>query len=445
MTGAAERTVATALAGSFLTGEWTREGLLQSGTITLGRRSRWLPRVVAEVLSLYRDAPADRPRELATVVMATDGFQAAAAAARRHQSLPLRVARQLAAPTRMAASRWPVARLDTVADLANLLDLTVGQLAWYADTAGMQRRTSTRALQLYRYRWLERPGRMPRLLEVPRPRLRRVQRLVLDRIIGVIPAHAAAHGFVPGRNAQTGAAVHVGAAVVIVLDLAGFFAAVSAARIYGILRVAGYPEPVAHLITGLCTTATPIGVLSAMPSAGSIDDRYRLRPALAAPHLPQGAPTSPQLANLAAYRLDCRLAGLAAARGANYTRYADDLVLSGDPGVGRQAEPIVGGVRRIAADEGFRLNDSKTRVQRRGGRQTVTGIVVNARPNVARGEYERLRATLHNAARTGASAQNRSAHPHFKAHLLGRIAWVEALNPGRGRRLRADFDRIDWT
>ncbi|MBA2390345.1 MAG: RNA-directed DNA polymerase [Geodermatophilaceae bacterium] len=345
----------------------------------------------------------------------------------------------------MAGSRWPVATVDDLADLAGLLDLSMGHLGWYADPAGMQRRNRVPALQLYRYRWLDRPGRAPRLLEVLKPRLRRAQRMLLDRIVGLVPAHAAAHGFVAGRSARTGAAPHVGTDVVIGLDLAGFFGSVSAHRIYGILRVAGYPEAVAHIVTGLCTTATPIAVLGTMPPGGPVDDRYALRRALTTPHLPQGAPTSPQLANLSAYRLDCRLAGLAAAVGATYTRYADDLSLSGGPEVARQTARIVGGVRRIVSDEGFRLNEGKTRVQPRAGRQTVTGIVVNERANAARADYDRLRAILHNAARTGAQGQNRGGHRDFRSHLLGRIAWVEALNPARGRRLRADFDRIDWT
>lgn len=495
MTGRDERHVASALAGAFLAGDWTLPGLIQRGGTTLGRRPRWLRRVVIEVLSLYHRPPRDRPRELATVVRATEAFQGAVTAARRREGPPMLVVRILAEPTEMAPGRWPVARLDTVLDLAALLGLDVGHLAWYADTAGMQRRSRAPALQLYRYRWLERAGRVPRLLEVPRPRLRRAQRTLLDQVVSRIPAHPAAHGFVPGRSAHSGASLHVGVDVVLGLDLAGFFASVAAARIYGILRTAGYPEAVAHLITGLCTTSTPIAVLGAMPNrgptdsptlpsgstdpttpaagpadaappnggptdpaiptegpadratpvGGSADDRYALRRALATPHLPQGAPTSPQLANLSAYRLDCRLTGLAAAVGATYTRYADDLTFSGGPEVARRAARIVGAVGRIVAAEGFRPNEGKTRVQRRAGRQTVTGIVVNERTNTTRADYERLRAILHNTASTGAAAQNREGHPDFRAHLLGRVAWVEALNPGRGRRLRADLDRIDWT
>lgn len=440
MTGRGERSVATALAGAFLAGDWTAEGLWERGTTTLGRRPRWLVRLVPEVLSLYRDPPTDRARELAAVIAAATG--PALAAARRDER-PERVVRWIAEPAAMAPRRWPVAPVATVADLADLLDLPVGHLLWYADTSGMQRRARVPALHLYRYRWLTRLGRTPRLLEVPRPRLRRVQRIVLDRIAGLVPTHPAVHGFVRGRSCVSGAQRHVGAAVVIGMDLAGFFAAVGAPRVYGILRTAGYPEAVAHLLTGLGTTATPIAVLTAMPPGGEAVDRFALRQGLAAPHLPQGAPTSPQWANLTAYRLDCRIAGLAAASGVTYTRYADDLTLSGRlrrP----QASRLVDAVRRIAREEGFRLNEAKTRIQPRATRQLVTGIVVNDRRNAPREDYDALRAILHNAARTGAAAQNQLGHPDFRAHLLGRIGWIEGLNPGRGRRLRADFDRVDW-
>ena len=89
------------------------------------------------------------------------------------------------------------------------------------------------------------------------------------------------------------------------LDLEDFFASVSAARVYGIFRAAGYPEPVAHTLTGLCTNV--------VPAAESVPGDFRLARRLATPHLPQGAPTSPALANLVAFHLDVRLSGLAGA------------------------------------------------------------------------------------------------------------------------------------
>lgn len=93
-------------------------------------------------------------------------------------------------------------------------------------------------------------------------------------------------------------------------------------------------------------------------------------------HLPQGGPTSPALANLVCFHLDARLSGYAKEADAHYTRYADDLTFSGSAALRRHAAPFVRGVGTIVADEGFALNPAKTRVEGRGDRQQVTGIVV---------------------------------------------------------------------
>ncbi len=74
----------------------------------------------------------------------------------------------------------------------------------------------------------------------------------------------------------------------------------------------------------------------------------------------------------------------------------------------------------------------------------MCGIVVNRHANLRRAEYDSLRAILHNAARDGPAAQDLDAHPDFRAHLLGRIAWVELLNPRRGGKLRRQFRQIAW-
>jgi RNA-directed DNA polymerase len=215
--------------------------------------------------------------------------------------------------------------------------------------------------------------------------------------------------------------------------------------VFGIFRTAGYPEPVALALTGLCTNAMPAGTWAAVPrptAADAVAAHHRLGRHLATPHLPQGAPSSPALANLSAYRLDRRLAGLAARLGARYSRYADDLVLSGD---GRLRAPGVRAfVAAIAAEEGFRVNVAKTNLTTRAGRQRVAGIVVNVHPNLARPEYDRLKAILHDAQRNGPAAANRAGHPAFRAHLQGRIAWLESLHPDRGARMRERFDRIAW-
>jgi retron-type reverse transcriptase len=208
--------------------------------------------------------------------------------------------------------------------------------------------------------------------------------------------------------------------VVLRLDLEDFFASVEAPRIYGIFRTAGYPESVAHSLTALVTNAAPEQVLAELPPSPD-PAQWRMQNRLRDSHLPQGAPTSPALANLCAFRLDVRLAGLATKLGATYTRYADDMVFSGDHRL-KRAAPLV---KQIATAEGFRVNERKTAFATRAGRQRVTGIVVNEKTNVAREEYDRLKAILH----SGAAGED-------PARLLGRISWVESLNPKRGAKLR---------
>jgi hypothetical protein len=124
---------------------------------------------------------------------------------------------------------------------------------------------------------------------------------------------------------------------------------------------------------------------------------------------------SPPLANLMAFRLDCRLRGLAKSANAVYTRYADDLAFSGGEEFSQVVERFSTHVAAVAIEEGFSVNHHKTRIQLQGARQRLAGIVVN---------------------REGIS--------DFRAHLEGRVGFVEMINREKGLRLREIFKRIDW-
>ena len=342
-------------------------------------------------------------------------------------------------PLEMAESPWPVPALASPKELAVWLGVDVPRLEAFADERGIARESQNERARHYRYTWIAKRTGGHRLLEAPKPRLRALQRLLLDDIVANIPPHDAAHGFRRGRSVAGFAAAHAGREVVIRIDLQAFFASVSRPRVAAIFRSAGYPDVIARMLAALCTHRTPRAVLAAAPSR-EWSELAQLRGA----HLPQGAPTSGALANLAAYGIDVRVAALAARLGATYTRYADDLVLSGDRALARAASSIVGRIGAIAHDEGFAVNFKKTRVMTAADRQRVTGLVVNAKVAVARHEVDRLRAILFNCARTGPAAQNRDGHADFRAHLLGRISWVSVIDPAKGVRLRALFDRIRW-
>ena len=346
--------------------------------------------LVGEVLLAYRDAPVDRPREVARFLRTTEGWRRATA-----DGAPLpHVVRWQPVATTLARHRYPGPPLPDWAAVARLLDVDQGELAWFADIRGLER-TATEALRHYRWRVVDHRGAV-RLLAAPKPRLKEVQRRLLRHVLTGIPVHESAHGCVPGRSVRTTVAPHAGAAVVLRMDLESFFASIPAGRIHGLLQgTAGLTEPVTHLITGLVTTVLPSAMWGQVrvPVGSDARDRHRrLGGRLAVPHLPQGAPTSPALANLVCYRLDRRLTGLASASGGTYTRYVDDLVFSGAPGLGRGR--FADQVTAIVADEGFRVNPGKTHAMSTSRRQAVLGTVANVRPTLARTERDALRALL---------------------------------------------------
>ncbi len=429
------RELGAALAAAFLAGAWTETAMFRRGAEVLQPRPPWMRRVVRRVLEAYPRPPADRPRELATFIVRTLERSAARPDVRRWRDFE----------TEMGRTRWPVPEITSPGALAERLELDAGQLMWLADARGLERGTPERRLRHYTYRWQPRRDGPPRPIARPKRRLKEIQRWILHEILDRIPHHDAAHGFVPGRSVRTHAALHVGRETVLRVDLEDFFASVPAGRVFGVFRTAGYPEAVAHTLTGLCVTVVPRAewaTIHAPREARQIDRHFRLGRRLAAPHLPQGAPTSPALASLAAQGLDRRLAGLAPTLGARYSRYADDLTFSGAASL--PTGVVTRAVSRIARDEGFGVAAGKTRVRRRSERQVVCGVVVNDRLNVPRAEYDRLKAILHDAERNGPEAADRTGAPDFRAHLQGRIAWVAQLHPDRGRRLRARFDAIDW-
>jgi RNA-directed DNA polymerase len=332
----------------------------------------------------------------------------------------------------------------TPGDLAKWLGVSITELDWFADCRQLNNRGDGR-LSHYHYRWIEkREGH--RLIESPKPRLKEIQRRILHEILQSVPTHWAAHGFVRGRSCVTYATPHVEKLMVLRMDLRNFFGSVPAARINALFKTLGYPAGAAKVLTGLCTNSPPSRVLRAIPSVGQ---RYVLplheRVQLERRHLPQGAPTSPALANLCALHLDSRINGLAQAIACDYTRYGDDIAISGGEELRRRVDKLSTLIAAIALEEGFEVNHRKTRAMHQSHRQVLTGIVVNRKLNVRRGIYDELKAILHNCAQEGVISQNLDEHGDFRAHLAGRIDYLGNLNPRKGEKLKAAFDRIEWS
>ena len=211
----------------------------------------------------------------------------------------------------------------------------------------------------------------------------------------------------------------------------------------GMFRAFGMQAEVARCLAALTSTQTHLEIVESRRPAGHRGQFAASRLYLPA-HLPQGAPTSPAIANIMAYRLDARLAGLATAAKIHYTRYADDLLFSGDESFGRHVKNFAATVGAIAIEQGFQVNHRKTRIQFASQRQTATGIVLNQHANIRRRDYDQLKAILFNCIRHGPASQNRQELANFKQHLSGRINWVAQVNPARAKKLLSLMEQIDW-
>ena len=317
--------------------------------------------------------------------------------------------------------------LDKPEQLAEALGVTVPELRWLAF-----HRDVAEKLHYRRFTIPKRDG-SERAIWAPMPKLKAAQRWILRNVLEPLPVHGASHGFLPHRSIKTNAQLHTNAKIVVKVDLRHFFPTVTFRRVKGVFRQAGYRDRIATLLALICTEA---------PREVVQDGDKEVFVALGPRCLPQGAPTSPALTNAVCYRMDRRMQGLAKKLGWRYTRYADDLTFSlpmkhkGKPKLGL----LLGSIGRIAADEGFRVHPRKTRVARTGGRQTVTGLVVNgeAGPRVPRRIRREIRAVLHNV---------KNGKPLHEGETLNRIAgyiaYVHMTDPDQGAKLRKELEALD--
>lgn len=328
------------------------------------------------------------------------------------------------AEERQAENELP--KLDKPKELAEALGVSIAELrrlAYHRDAA-------TR-LNYYRFEIPKRDG-SKRPIWAPHRRLKAAQRWILREVVERLPVHGAAHGFLHGRSTVTNAAVHRDAAILLKVDLKDFFPTVTFPRVKGVFRKAGYREQIATLLALLCTES---------PRQVTEVDGQSYYLSLGPRCLPQGAPTSPAITNTLCLRLDRRLQGLARKLGWRYTRYADDLTFSlpSDHKDKPRLGALLGGISRIAAAEGFVVHPDKTRVHRSGGRQQVTGLVVNGKggPRVPRDFKRAVRAAVHNLTHGKPLREGETL-----SSLAGRIAYIYMTDKKLGKQLLAALDKV---
>ena len=227
-----------------------------------------------------------------------------------------------------------------------------------------------------------------------------------------------AMGFAEGRSVVTNAEKHKGQNYVFNIDLKDFFPSIDQARVWKRLQLKpfNFPGEIANVLAGLCAMKTD-------EEDGTV--RYVL---------PQGAPTSPIITNMICGTLDRRLAGLARRFGLTYTRYADDISFSSMHNVYQVDGEFRKELRRIIEGQHFTINDKKTRLQKRGSRQEVTGIVVSDKINVTKDYVRSIRNILYIWDRYGITAAQNKFIPRYmadKGHLKKVVPDIVSVLSGK--------------
>lgn len=240
----------------------------------------------------------------------------------------------------------------------------------------------------------------------PNGPLKAVQRWILTNILDKLHTTPNCHGFARGSKLKHHAEQHNGANSILSLDIENFFPSISVAQITNVFRVAGYCSAAASMLARLCTY---LGAL------------------------PQGAPSSPKLANLTCSRMDRRLARFAAEREFVYTRYADDMSFSGaSAGALAKAKPFI---VHIIQDSGFRLNQGKTRLAGPGRALKITGLIVSSDGvGIGRQILRKMRARIHHV-HTGVDEVG-------VAGIQGWLDFISDVDPTRYRMLIKYIERL---
>ena len=252
-----------------------------------------------------------------------------------------------------------------------------------------------------------------RELMVPDCELRYHQHFILHNILYKIPVSEHACAYHKHRGLTDLAAPHVGHDTLIHMDIRDFFSSITEQMVFEILmEETGYPKAVAGFLSHLCCYKN---------------------------YLPQGACTSPALSNLCFKKCDEQIAMMARQHKLTYTRYSDDIYLSGND---VQSDEVIAEVKAIVQAHGFQLNKAKTKVLGPHQAQKVTAIVVNEKMQVSRAYRRQLRQELHYLKCYGPDAKHaRSADSYlsYLNRLLGQIGFVLYVDPANQEFQNAQF------
>jgi len=321
---------------------------------------------------------------------------------------------------RTALVKRGLPELMTLSDIASAMNLTTQDLVWLS-----YERSTADTDHYSRFEIPKRSGGS-RLISSPKPKMRIAQSWINGQILEKLTPSPYAYAFRPKTSIVDNAKQHVGKSVIVKLDIKDFFPSITFNRIRGYFEFLGYNPGVATVLALLCTDAPRVRItIRGRSQIVAVGDRS----------LPQGACTSPALANLIASRLDLRLVGLVQTFSGEwtYTRYADDLTFSTtdvNPSIGK----LIAAVTHIAKDENFEIKSEKTRIMRSPRRQSVTGLIVSEDVRIPKATIKNMRALFHNIETKGKNVVSEEMGKDSINVARGYWAYLYMVSPAQANK-----------
>jgi len=287
-----------------------------------------------------------------------------------------------------------------------------------------------------------------REIMVPNEKLKYVQRWLNYNILQKRSLSTACTGFRPDYSILKNAVVHSDSLAIYKIDLLRFFDTITDRRVFGLFKSFGYIDNLAFDLSKLCTQRHKKSYWSFVDEQNytELNDLRSSNP----PVLPQGAPTSPAIANLIATKMDERFLELSRLMDFRYTRYADDLTFSIIEG-GRF--PNINLIKKIITEEGFFINPLKIKLYKRGVKQYVTGLTVTNGTHVSKKYRKEIYTHLYFCQKHGPNdhlkhlfdREQGGRIPYgFQDWLLGKISFVFSIDNKEGTKMFKEFEKINW-
>ncbi len=257
-----------------------------------------------------------------------------------------------------------------------------------------------------------------RTITAPSKRLKLRQRWILENILNKAKISKHAHGFEQKRSIKTNAQLHANSDYVICMDIKDFFPSVKEESVVNVFRKFGYTVSASSELAKLCCYNGA---------------------------LPQGAPTSPRLANIVCKRLDAALSSYAKSCGILYSRYADDLTFSSN----KEMNDVIDNVTELVKSFGFDINQEKTRSFDINEPKFITGLVVqNGTVRIPKRFKRELKKEIHFCMRFGVLTHLQNSDStnfiNYREHLYGKAYYIHMIEPEIGNIFLDQLDKIQW-